>query len=168
MESFIHEFGIDVRLLLAQLLNFAILVFVLGYFLYKPILHALDERRKKIEDGVEFSERAKKELENVEILKKESIREAEIKSLEIVQAAQTSAKQVEGDILATAEAEKEKIIAAGQGKLHEDEKKMQEEFYSSASSIVGLALEKVLAKRGFEKEEKELVDAALKELRASK
>ena len=50
-----EKLGIEPILLLTQVINFTILVVVLTKFLYKPILKMLDERKKKIEEGLTLS-----------------------------------------------------------------------------------------------------------------
>ena len=55
--------GINGKLFMAQLINFAILFFILRKFAYQPILKVLDERKDKIDKGeqwqnfLEFPER---------------------------------------------------------------------------------------------------------------
>ena len=64
MEQLVAVFGIDWRLLLIQAINFGLLLSVLTYFLYKPVLHIIDERQKKIAEGVRTAELAQKKLED--------------------------------------------------------------------------------------------------------
>ena len=48
MDQLLHAFGIDVKLLLAQAVNFGVLLVVLWLVLYKPVMKTLDERKAKI------------------------------------------------------------------------------------------------------------------------
>ncbi len=62
--------GIDWKLLLAQLINFAILIGVLGYFVYTPILRLLDERRERVKkamDDARHIEQQRKETDQFKI-----------------------------------------------------------------------------------------------------
>ena len=43
MQDLLKQFGIEPTLLIAQIINFSILLFVLTKFLYKPILKAIDK-----------------------------------------------------------------------------------------------------------------------------
>jgi len=65
----IKALGLDLKILLAQFVNFSIFAFVLYKFGFKPMLKFLDERKDKIEAGLKSSEAAKKKLE--ELNKKE-------------------------------------------------------------------------------------------------
>lgn len=52
MEDIIGAFGIDQRLIIIQIINFAILALALGYFLYRPVLKMLADRAAKITQGL--------------------------------------------------------------------------------------------------------------------
>ena len=54
--------GIDLKLLIAQVVNFGILLFVLSKFLYKPVVTMLEERQKKAEQTIKDSDKATKTL----------------------------------------------------------------------------------------------------------
>ena len=62
MEQLFEAFGIDWKLLLAQAVNFGVLFVALTYFLYKPVLKTLDERKQKVAKGVTDAEAAEKML----------------------------------------------------------------------------------------------------------
>jgi F-type H+-transporting ATPase subunit b len=62
MSALFSAFGIDWRLLIIQAVNFALLLSVLTYFLYKPILRIIDERQKKVAEGVRTAEEADRKL----------------------------------------------------------------------------------------------------------
>ena len=58
MEQLISAFGIDVKLITIQIINFVVLAGLLSYFLYKPVLKILDEREEKIKQGIADAEEA--------------------------------------------------------------------------------------------------------------
>ena len=69
MAELIQNFGLDWRLLLAQAVNFFILLFLLKRFAYGPILNALKTRKTKIEEGIRFGKEAEKRLGEIDILR---------------------------------------------------------------------------------------------------
>ena len=165
MDKFIHEFGINWQLMVAQLVNFAVLVFLLGKFVYKPIIKALDARKKKIEDGIAFSDRAEKELAGVEVMKAEELKKAELKGQEVIKKAEGDANKVSADIMVGAEKEKERILTTGKTILLEQKATMEKNFYQGAAGVVKEALSKVLAKGDFAKEEDALIAETLREVK---
>lgn len=54
---------IDPFTIIAQIVNFLILVFLLWHFLYKPVTRVMDEREQKIEDRIEEAKRKEEEAE---------------------------------------------------------------------------------------------------------
>ncbi len=151
--------------MVAQLVNFAVLVFILGKFVYKPIIKALDARRKKIEEGVEFSDKAKKELAGVAVMKVEEMKKAEAKGQEVIKKAEADASRVGAEIMAGAEKEKERILNTGKTILLEQKATMEKNFYQGAAGVVKEALAKVLSKGSFDKEEDALIAETLKEVK---
>ena len=58
----LNQIGIDGKLLLAQAVNFLILLFLLHRFAYKPMLAFLEKRSDRIEKGLRDAEEAEKRL----------------------------------------------------------------------------------------------------------
>ena len=63
MSELFATFGVNWKLLLAQAVNFGLLLTVLTYFLYKPVLKIIDERREKVAEGVRKAEAATRRLQ---------------------------------------------------------------------------------------------------------
>jgi F-type H+-transporting ATPase subunit b len=164
MEQFVHQFGIDWKMMLAQLINFAIVFFVLKKFAYKPILNLLDARKKKIEDGLAFAEKAKSELASIEVIKTEEIAKAQKQGVEIVKASEVSATKVRDEIVAGGEVEKQKLVATGKALISEQKSRMEKGVYEQAVSLVEVALGKVLSKKEFKAEDQAIIAQAVAEI----
>jgi len=52
-----EKLGIEPSLLLAQIINFAIIVVVLSKLLYKPILSMLEKRKREIEESLRLTDK---------------------------------------------------------------------------------------------------------------
>jgi len=104
--------GIDAKLLLAQLFNFIILLVLLKKFLYRPLLKVLDERKKKIEDGLVNAEKIKKELDIIEEEKAKVLREAHLQVSDLIAQERKNAQK-----------EREKIIQEAKQQANEEVKK---------------------------------------------
>ena len=84
MADLLISFGVDWRLLIIQAVNFAVLLAALTYFLYKPVTNMLDERRKKIAQGVKDAEAAAARLEHAEDESQTIVGEASTKAEDIL------------------------------------------------------------------------------------
>ncbi len=107
-----ESLGIDIRMLVAQIFNFLVLFFLLNKFLYRPILKFLDERKKKIEEGLLNAEKMTKQLADLEE-----------KKSELMHQAQNEANVLISQERKLAEEEKEKIVEEARQKAAEEIKK---------------------------------------------
>jgi len=80
----IKNFGIDPILLIAQIVNFLIVLFILRKFLYKPVLSQLQKRQNTIKDGLKQAEEARIRLEKVQEDEKNILRKAQIEAKKLL------------------------------------------------------------------------------------
>lgn len=105
-----EKLGIEPSLLLAQLINFAIIVVVLTKLLYKPILAMLAKRKHEIEEGLALAVRQREEEEKFGIRKEKLFADARKEARVILEDAKKQAKEVEHDVLAAAHKESAEIL----------------------------------------------------------
>ncbi len=144
MESIIKVFGIDWRLLAIQAFNFTIVLIVLYFFLYKPVLAMLEERKKKIEEGIADAEAAKHALANASIeageLKGVAIKEAD----RIISDSRLIAENKEKSLIAEANLKSAKAIADTQKEVEALKKRALDESANEIARLGVLAAEKIL------------------------
>lgn len=87
MESLFTHLGINWKLLIAQGVNFFALVILLNYLLYKPLVRLINDRRRKIEEGLKNAKDAEVRLSEIDDLRKEEVRKGERTALEIIELA---------------------------------------------------------------------------------
>lgn len=93
--------------LLFQIINFAILMWVLKKFLYQPIINLITQRNKKIEDSIKAAEANLKEKATIQAIKKQAIEEAEKEAVKIINSARKESDKTAKQILEVAKAEAE-------------------------------------------------------------
>ena len=71
--------GIDLGVLISQIVNFVLLFLALYFLLFKRVLAMLDERRQKIQQGLERAERAEAEAARTEAVFQERMGQIEQK-----------------------------------------------------------------------------------------
>lgn len=96
--------------ILFQIINFGILIFVLNKFLYKPILKIIEQRNKKIEEGIKAAETALKEKATIEVIKKKAVEEAEKEAVKIIEASRSQAGKTGKAIIEEARTQAEKEV----------------------------------------------------------
>lgn len=167
MSDLIHQLGIDWKLLLAQGVNFAILLFLLKKFAYAPILAMLERRRREIEKGVEFTKAAQAHLAQADALKEEKLKRATNEALAIVRNAENDAKLKREALIQEAARKGEALMLAAKETIAEEKAKMGEVMLASAEEFVELGIAKVLGKLPKEERDRELIRQALSELRTA-
>lgn len=163
-----HNFGVDWKLLLAQGLNFFILLVVLRQFVYKPILKVLKKRREDIEKGIEFTKNAEENLKNADLIKDKTVKEAKEKAYSIINDAEKSANLRKDEIIAEAEAKKTQVIGEAKVIIEEHKNQMLEGVYSNAEGFLKSALEKVLGRMSASDRDNQLIKDALREVKSVK
>lgn len=163
MSELIHKLGIDSRLLLSQAVNFALLVVILRYFLYKPILNILKERKKRIQEGIEKAERAEERLKESGRLAAERLKAAEREALEIRREAEARAKSEEAKILEEAHRKEAAILMKAESVIEAKSKEAFQAVEREAGQLLKSLLIKVIELDPKAVDEK-LIDEAVKKL----
>ena len=153
--------GIDWKLLLAQVVNFVVVLLVLKRFAYQPMLKLLDERTAKIEKGLADAENAGKKLGEMEVREKAVLSEARSEAKRILVEADEAAQKRDAAKIAETEARVKKMLQESESKMVADQKKMLEEAKSELAGTVLLAVEKILREKMDSAKEKELIERNL-------
>ncbi|CAF0689649.1 F0F1 ATP synthase subunit B [Candidatus Methylacidithermus pantelleriae] len=111
MEETLLQLGISWPKLLAQTLNFAIVLFVLQRYAYRPILRLLEERRERIAESLRKAEEIDRLLAEAEAKRKAIVMEANQRASQIIEEAQRAAEVQGQRYLDRALQESEQILA---------------------------------------------------------
>lgn len=144
MESLLNAFGIDGRLIVIQIFNFALLAGVLWYFLYEPVLKLLDERREKVRKGLEDAEEAARARASAEDEKRQVLGEAQKEAQSVVARAREAGEEKRKGILSEAEAEAARLIARSKAEGEELKEQLRRESEAEIAKAAILAAEKIL------------------------
>lgn len=108
--EFLGKLGIDTHLLLAQIVNFLILLWFLDKFLYRAILKRLKERRDKIKAIEEKEKEIERKKLEIEKQQKEIIQKAKEKTREILEESEEVSQKEKERIIKRAEEEVKLIL----------------------------------------------------------
>ena len=141
----LHKLGIDWKLLIAQGVNFLILLYILKRFVYKPMLNFLDERARTIESGLTNAKAAEEHLMLAEAEKKKLLAEAQKEARSIVEEALAVAKRRDEELHVKAQAEVAAMLEAGEKSIAESKAEMIREAKKELGELVVIATEKLAA-----------------------
>jgi len=141
------QLGIDWKLLLAQVVNFGILLFILKRFAYQPMLQLMDERAARIEKGLKDAEAAEQKLRSVEEEEKTILASARQQAKELLVETDKAAKERDALKLSETETRVKKLFSDAEVKLEDDRTRMIEDAKRELSETVMLAVEKILKEK---------------------
>ena len=158
------NFGINWFLLSAQIVNFLLIFYLVKRFALKPILELLKKRENTIKEGLQQAEEARVLLE-----------QASEKERDLLKKAQTEAKA----LLADAKREREEMLAESEERTRKQAEKMlaeardqitletqaaEKRLSAHVSELASLMLQKSVTELFTEKDQKNVLDNALKKL----
>ncbi|VBB08929.1 atpase f0 complex subunit b/b' bacterial/chloroplast [Lucifera butyrica] len=123
--------------LLAQIINFLILVAILVKVAYKPLMKTLAERQEKIAGSLEAAEKERAEAENLRLEYQQQMAQARTQAQEIVDKATKLAEQNKEEILAEARAEHARMLKAAQEEIQREKEQALSEL---KNEVVALSL----------------------------
>lgn len=159
-----EQLGIEPKLLLAQVVNFLVIVFVLSKVLYKPIITMIDKRKREIEEGLTLTQKMREEEEKMQAKKVKLLEETRKEGRVVIEEAKKQAKEVEKDLVAQAQKQAEEIVAKGKAdvlRLHES---MQKDVRKDAIDLSIRMTKRLLASVLSTKDQHTLIEKHVKEL----
>lgn len=147
MAELFATFGINWKLLVIQVINFSVLLGALTYFLFKPLMKTLDERRTKIAEGVRAADAASQRLADAKAEGEEIVGRGAREAEGLVAAARTRADEKGSEIVRTAEARADSIMKDAVAKAEEAKRQALHETSKEISRAAMLAAEKILREK---------------------
>ncbi len=138
--------GLNWKILLAQLVNFGLLIWILHRYGYGPIIKFIDERRKKIEGGLENARLVEEKMEKAKETEKEIIVSAKKEAQKIVSSSTEVAQKNQEEIIKKAEEESQRILQSSQKKALQEKERIIGEAKGEVAGLVMLATEKIISK----------------------
>ncbi len=162
--NIIEMFHLDWKLLIAQVINLGVVVFVLWFIVFKPLAKKITQRNKEIEKGLENAKQSQALLEKSKQECLEIVKTAREKVKEIFAETEKNAQKEKEKILLIAKEESEKISKTTKQNLLEEKEKVIKDAQKELANLVVLAIEKILGKSAKENIDKELIEASIKEI----
>ena len=158
-------FGVDWKLMTAQLVNFAIVVVVLWFFALKPLTKTMQTRSDEIKKGLDDAELAAKRLEKVEEDVKSELQKAKSEAGVILEKAKQQADESKQANVDKTKQEVAKLISKAKEQIANEKDGMITEIKGEVAQMVVTALEKILSKGVSKDMDKKYIDSVLKDLK---
>lgn len=164
MEEIVHALGIEWKHLLAQVINFGILTFVLFKLVYKPLLKVIDERIEKTKEADQKSSSIEEKLLEIKNLEKKTLDEARSTSKQILAQAENNALLLAKKLEDETNLQIKKISEQEAKKLEEGRAQFFSDLKKETVGIVAVALEKAIKENLDEATKTKITQSAIKEI----
>jgi len=158
------KLGIEPTLLIAQLVNFGIILFVLSKLLFKPIMEMLEKRKKTIAEGIALTQSLKEEEEKLLQKREKLLAEARTDAREIIEEAKKQAKDEVQSIIDVARREADEIIEKGKREVASERETMQKGVEREAIELAEVMASKLLAQSLKDDKQHEIIKNQLKQI----
>lgn len=155
---------INIAQVIFQIINFGVVFGALTFFLTKPIIKFLDDRRKATEEAQKANEEAVAGREQIDAMKKKAKTQAEKDAEKILETARAEAKElkarltkeVKEEVAALRTKELDKVASEQRARLETMERQVAQLSVAIAAKVIGEEVD--------EKKHKALISASLKDL----
>ena len=155
---------LDPGLFIWTILTFLALLFLLAKFAWKPLLAALEDRENKIKNSLEDAEKAKAELERINVKSEEIIAKARSEAQSIRVEAKAATERIKADLMAKAEEDSKKIRDEAEKHIHVEKDKAINEIRQEVVDLSLAVAEKVIKKNLSKEDNQGLIKDSLKNL----
>ena len=135
----------DINLtLIGQTIAMIVFVWFCMKFIWPPILHALEERQKQIEEGLAAADKSQEALEAAEARADEIVSEARQQATGILDQAHARANEIVAEGKEAGVKERERQLTAAKAEIEQETNKAREELRGQVSAIAIASAEKIL------------------------
>ena len=163
MDSLINTFHIDWKLMLAQLVNFVLVFYVLRRFALKPLMKVMKARSAEIEKGLKDAESIRQKLAEAEGTKAEIITQAKKEAQGIVEKTYIAAERLKADKMRETRIRMDEMVTKTKSDLEFEKKKIVGEAKNEIVGLVIGASEKLLEKNLDTETNRKFVEKTLSE-----
>ena len=164
LEQIARTFGVDWPHLIAQIISFSIVCFVLYRFAYRPVLAILEKRRQQIAEGLSNAENIKAELARTEARRQEKMAEVNAQATKMIEEARAAAKRVQETETQKAMAAAEQIMIKAREAAERDHDRMLAELKREVGRLVVQTTATVTGKILTPEDQQRLAEEAAKQL----
>jgi F-type H+-transporting ATPase subunit b len=150
--------------LIGQSITFFVFVWFCYKYVWPPLVNALEERTRKIADGLAAGERGRHEKELAEVRASEILREAKDQAGEIISRADKRAAEIIDEAKVDARTEGNRLKSAAQSEIEQEVNRVKEDLRSQVVAIALAGAGKVLEREIDERSHAELLNRLAAEI----
>jgi F-type H+-transporting ATPase subunit b len=149
--------------LIAQLVIFLVMLGVLYRFAWGPLLRILNERRERIAQGVQATQRAMQELEAAERERQAKLEEARREAQAILDRIAKQAEDLRKELEAKAREQSEALIVKARAEIQQERQKAVQDLRSQVADLAVMAASRIIGESLDAKKHRELIERTIQE-----
>ena len=153
--------GINARDFIWQTINFIVLIALLSYFLYRPIVNMLDERSRRIQESLEAAERAQADVARADREREELLATTRREIGEMMAQAQSAAERIHSEARSTAQQEAQRLVETARQEANAERAQAMAELRREVASLAVSAAERVISRSLDDQTHRQLVEEFL-------
>lgn len=157
-------FGVDWKLMLAQIVNFAIVAFVLWRFAIKPLMVNMETRNQEIAQGLKDAEKSTQKLAESDREIRQSMQESQAKAMEIIMQAKKDAEQEKRATVEKTKQEVKHLIDKAKEQIANQQEEMIMKAKAELAETVVETVKLVLDNKMTKEVDKKYIDSMLKKV----
>ncbi len=165
MSDLLAHLHIEGTLLIAQTVNFFILLFVLGRFVYKPMMAMLEKRRLAIQEAMEKSDAIAKQFKESQELRAKELQKAREEAQSIVEEAKSRTLVQHDEIIKKAFKEIEVLVARARKEIQTERQEAMVQAQKEFSTLLIPALARVIQEASDKKTQYAFLEKAQERIR---
>jgi F-type H+-transporting ATPase subunit b len=132
--------------LIGNLIAFTVFVMFCMKYVWPPIIGAIEDRQKKIADGLAASEEGEKALEVAQVEVDAQLKDAKSQAADIIEQAKKRGSIIVDEETQRGQSEREKIIAQGHSEIEAERNRTKEELRKQVAALAVAGAEKILGR----------------------
>jgi F-type H+-transporting ATPase subunit b len=168
MEDLPIKLGINLPVLLTQIVTFVVLLIILRFAAYKPILRMLDERSRRIKESMDQAESVKQASLHAEEEVKKQLEEASREGQERIARAVKAGDEVKQKAQADAKREADALIERARAEIRQERDDAINGVRREFADLTVLAAGKVIEETLDKEKHRKLIDKVLEESQSGK
>ena len=149
--------------LIAQLVIFLVMLGILYRVAWGPLLRILNERRARIAQGVEATQRALQELEAAEKERQAKLEDARREAQAMLDRITKQAEDLRKELEAKAREQAEGLVAKARAEIQQERQKAVQDLRSQVADLAVMAAGRIIGESLDAKKHRELIERAIEE-----
>ncbi len=150
--------------LIGQAISFFLFVWFCAKYVWPPIIGAMEERAKKIADGLDAADRARRDLELAQDKAVDQLKEAKQESASIIDQANKRATQIVEEAKDRAREEGDRLKTSAQAEIEQEMSRAREELRGKVGALAVIGAERILQRSVDQAANSDLIDSLAAEL----